>query len=306
MTDIPTRTLALQPWVRTPGVECCFPDRAGGAILLKARGQIVLDERLRPIPLATRPTWTTHAARLPDGGVALATSSARRREPNLHLFTPDGRRRASLPIGDGIEHLAIDQRGRIWVGYFDEGIFGGDPLSAHGLSRFGPDGRLEWQWSSPPLPVISDCDALTLDAADSAWVCPYTDYAITRIADNDARVVAQSPVYIPSGLIVGPTHFGLLGGTDYHGNTGGGTMFTINADRSVTTREIPDPGPPPTDKDSVVTLLERATGTRTQVQLIDETATPLPLRRAKCNATTACILTDTAVYRVTLAELLTA
>lgn len=141
MTDaIPTRAVRLQPWLRASNVEACFPTARQGLLILKDRGRTILNDRLDIIRLDDRPDtgsfWTTHAQRLPDGGYALASSRSEIGEKNLQLFDRSGRFRSSFAVGDGIEHLAVDKRGRIWVGYFDEGIYGGDPLSSCGLSRF--------------------------------------------------------------------------------------------------------------------------------------------------------------------------
>jgi hypothetical protein len=73
-------------------------------------------------------------------------------------------------LGDGIEHVAIDAEDRVWVGWFDEGMFGNDgwrvpgqewPPSSNGVACFATDGALL------PLPVwpaeagtIADCYAL--------------------------------------------------------------------------------------------------------------------------------------------------
>lgn len=140
VTDaIPTRTIQLEPWLKTGDVEACFPTGKDRALILKDRGRILLDETLAAITLHDRPDidWRwTHAQRLPGGGYALASSRSAAGKKNLQLFDDRGKLATRFPAGDAIEHMAVDDQGRIWVGYFDEGTCGDDPLSLAGLSRF--------------------------------------------------------------------------------------------------------------------------------------------------------------------------
>jgi len=313
VTDaIPTRTVRLQPWLETSDVEACFPTQREGALILKDRGRTLLDESLSIIRLQNRPSadsfWTTHAQQLPDGGYALASSRSKIGEKNLHVFDDLGRFRTSFAIGDGIEHLAVDGKGRIWVGYFDEGIYGGDPLSSHGLSRFDQSGKLEYQWDYRKIGPIDDCDALTLDENGHAWVCPYTRYFVAVIAENDAHILLpRAPVSIISGLLTGATHVGLLGGTDFHGVGDKNGVVIHIAPEGTRIEHLPKVGPDPTDKESVVTIIALETGTRTQVQILDENAAPIPFHnKVSCRAGTALCWKDDRLYRFTLGSLLVA
>ncbi len=309
---IPTRTVRLQPWFRAGGVEACFPTQRGGALILKDRGRTFLNESLSPVRLQNRPIdgsfWTTHAQRLPDGGYALASSRSKLGERNLQLFDDRGRYRTSFPVGDGIEHMAVDGKGRIWVGYFDEGIYGGDPLSSHGISCFDQSGNLEYQWDYRTVGPIDDCDALTLDENGRAWVCPYSRYFVAMIADSDVRALLPSaPVSVISGLLTGTTHLGLLGGTDFHGNGDRAVAIWHVAPEGIRTEFPPNEGPEATDKESVVTIVNFQTGARTQVQVLDDNASPLPFRnKVRCRAGTAVCWTKDSVYRFTLENLLAA
>jgi hypothetical protein len=99
----------------------------------------------------------------------------------------------STTFGDGIAHVLASPNGQVWVGYFDEGIFGnygwGEPDSApcpgaSGLVRYGLD--LEPAWSYPtgsPLGPIYDCYALGLNGEDS-WTCYYDAFPVVRVRDG--------------------------------------------------------------------------------------------------------------------------
>jgi hypothetical protein len=116
-----------------------------------------------------------------------------------------------------------------------------------------------------------------------------------------------APVSIISGLLTGTTHFGLLGGKDYHGNGDRAVAIIHVAPEGSHIEYPPNEGPEPTDKESVVTIVNFKTGERTQVQVLDENATPLPFRNAvQCRAGTAVCWTKDSVYRFTLESLLAA
>ncbi|WP_343611013.1 hypothetical protein [Novosphingobium sp.] len=311
-SSISTRVVRLQPWLNVRNVEACFITLQQGALILKDRGKTLLDENLAGIHLANRPPdgtfATTHAQRLPDGGYVLASCRSKVGERNLQIFGPSGRFVRSFPIGDGIEHLAVDSRGRIWVGYFDEGIFGGDPLSAHGLSRFDQHGDLEYQWNGRPNAPIDDCDTLTLDDNDAAWICPYSPYFVAMIKGFETRtVLPKAPVSIMSGLLVGPKHLGFVGGIDFHG-VGDQNGFRINVSPEGSRIEaMPKVGPDPTPKDSVVTIVSLETGNRTQVQILDQYSAPMTFRHnVSCRAGAALCWNGSHIYRFSLDSLLAA
>lgn len=313
VTDaIYTRTVRLQPWLQTSDVEACFLTQQGGALILKDRGRTLLDEKLSVVRLRKRPSdgsfRTTHAQRLPDGGYALASSRSKVGGKNLHLFDELGQFRTSFPIGDGVEHMVVDSKGRIWVGYFDEGINGGDPLSNHGLSRFDQRGKLEYQWDYRTNGPIDDCDALTLDENDRAWVCPYDRYFVAAIKDNDARILlSASPVSIISGLLTGATHVGFLGGMDFHGVADQNSIVIYVGPEGNRIEQLPRVGSYPIDKESVVTIVALKTGSRFQVQVLDQDSAPIPFRnRVSCRAGTAVCWKGDQLYRFTLQSLLSA
>lgn len=272
----------------------------------------MLNEELSIIHLEGRPDlgtfWTTHAQRLPDGGYALASSRSKAGERNLQLFDDSCRFKTSFPIGDGVEHLAVDRTGKLWVGYFDEGIFGGDPLSSAGLSRFDQSGKLEYQWDASTHGRINDCDALTVDDDGAAWVCPYSSYFVASILDADVQIVIrEAPVSVISGLLIARTHVAFIGGTDFHGvGDKNGVVIHVSSGEGWI-EELPKVGPDPTNKESVVTIVSRLTGERTQVQILDENASPLAFRNnVSCRSGTAVCWNKEHVYRFNLESLLSA
>jgi len=86
--------------------------------------------------------------------VAGARCRWRRGDPdrNAVLYGPDGQVISDHVLGDGIAHVLATSTGQVWVGYFDEGIYGNygwgqadtqEPVGAYGSSGSPPD------WSLP-------------------------------------------------------------------------------------------------------------------------------------------------------------
>ena len=147
------------------------------------------------------PVAHPHAQLMPDGRVLLVGSRAYFRdgegEHNALLFTPGEATVTSFCIGDGVSSVQVDGVGRIWAGYFDEGVFGnfgwGHPDSAPPLGRSGlvcwsDTGERLYEFVPPDgCGPIDDCYALNVDA-NGAWVCYYSDFPIVSVgADFTTR-----------------------------------------------------------------------------------------------------------------------
>jgi len=113
---------------------------------------------------------------------------------NAIVYSSDGLVLAEDVLGDGIEHVLVDSTGHIWVGYFDEGVYGNygwgppggpPPLGASGLTRFSADLEPVWHYPSADSPYggIADCYALNIDGT-TAWTCYYTDFPIVRVDEG--------------------------------------------------------------------------------------------------------------------------
>lgn len=138
-------------------------------------------------------------ALLKDDEILLAGTRCRRfadgtHELNGHVYGPDGQLRREFLLGDGIEHVASDVRGEIWVGYFDEGVFGNygwgamttseeqeSPVGWPGLVRFDGEGNMTWRYEPPEgIGTIDDCYALNV-GPDATWTCYYSYFPLVRI-----------------------------------------------------------------------------------------------------------------------------
>ena len=133
---------------------------------------------------------------LPDGEILVVASRCLRysdgtHEMNAKVYGADGKQNREFLLGDGIEHIQTDAEGRIWVGYFDEGIFGNfgwqnadPPYGAAGLSCFSRLGQRLWDYKPPEgFGSIDDCYALNVSSI-GVWSHYYTDFPIALVDSN--------------------------------------------------------------------------------------------------------------------------
>jgi hypothetical protein len=153
-----------------------------------------------------------HLAALPDGGFLVADSRSREGDEQVRVFDALGRPSWTFRVGDAVEHLLTDAAGDLWVGYFDEGVYGDDPLSAPGLRHWRSTG--ESVWSYQPVAGadwISDCYALNV-SGHTAWACTYTGFPLLEIGAGHAIRVRKNPVQGVKGLAVHGDRAVLFGG----------------------------------------------------------------------------------------------
>jgi hypothetical protein len=87
--------------------------------------------------------------------------------------------------------VQIDNLGRIWVSYADEGVYGNfgwgqpgsPPVGAAGLVCFSESGQKLWEYPVDAEDTITDCYALNVSGSAAA-ICFYTDFPICRISSD--------------------------------------------------------------------------------------------------------------------------
>lgn len=97
------------------------------------------------------------------------------------IFDREGSRLLNtINLGDAIEDIQTTSGGQIWVGYFDEGVYGGG-IGQSGLVCFDADGSAVFRYSDfateHSLPHIDDCYALNV-CDGAVWVCYYSDFPL--------------------------------------------------------------------------------------------------------------------------------
>ena len=120
--------------------------------------------------------------RFVDGRWLIASTRALPDEANGLVLDEDGQPIRAFLLGDGIEHIRCASDGTIWVGYFDEGIFG-NSVGSGGIVHFDAYGRTLWSYNeqeSAGGSFVADCYALSL-SGDELWSCYYTDFDILRV-----------------------------------------------------------------------------------------------------------------------------
>lgn len=215
----------------------------------------------------------------------LVVGSRTRGEPNARVFAPDGALLAQFMLGDGIGHVAIDSADRIWVGWFDEGVFGNTgwqvpgrewPPSSNGVACFAFDGRLIEAPSMPNgVEHIADCYALAAVGA-GVWVCPYTDFSLIRLVPGEPAGWWRGGPAGSKAIAVDGDHVLLAGG--YGEDAARLTLVTLegvaegDSARPLVTTRLPLRPAAPTDRDWAP-VWERAdllTGRGDTLHLVDD------------------------------------
>ncbi len=115
-------------------------------------------------------------------------------ERNAAVHDRSGRLLRTGTLGDGVAAVATTRSGRIWVSYFDEGIYGNfgwngpgpPPLGRSGLAAFGSTLEREWEFPVGP-PPIDDCSALNV-VDETVWACYYSDHPVVRVHEGKVTV----------------------------------------------------------------------------------------------------------------------
>jgi hypothetical protein len=266
----------MPAWKQADGFDNISLSANGECLLLQMERAVVRNQDGREIDLAwpePRPRFISHAQRLPDGGLAVASCRALPNEPNLFLFDAGGQFRKSIAVGDAINHFLIDGLGRFWFGYFDEGIFNSELVNAAGIACFDPDGRcvLGASVGEPVWPFIADCYAMTLDTDNRAWICTYTDFPLGYIENGRYQPVMETaPTHGAGNILVDETHVALVGGYD---------------------------------RRHAVTLIDRSDFSWRQIDLLTDQREPLVLKSVACRADLAVCYDGKGLFRFTLADL---
>jgi hypothetical protein len=131
----------------------------------------------RPYAQQRRPHFVQRA----KGGFLFVAGRTKADEPNAWWVDDALKNERHLSLGDGIADVRVAPSGRIWVAYFDEGVFGGG-VGAQGLVEFDASGRKRWAYDAQKAGTddIDDVYALNLAAEDDVWLYFYTPFAIVR------------------------------------------------------------------------------------------------------------------------------
>lgn len=116
-------------------------------------------------------------------------------EHNAEIVNSNGERLRQGVLGDGIEDLVTTPQGRIWVSYFDEGVFGNrgwggpgpEPIGSPGIVRFNEHFEREWTYpDDTDFDSIDDCYAFNV-GEETVFAYYYSDFPIVRIDDSGVQ-----------------------------------------------------------------------------------------------------------------------
>lgn len=105
-------------------------------------------------------------------------------------------------FGDGIEDVGIDDANRIWISYFDEGVFGNfgwshpgpTGLGAGGVNCFDRSGELLWQHNREDATEhVDDCYAMNVSPL-GIWFYFYTAFKVARVTEDFSVEYFDTPV----------------------------------------------------------------------------------------------------------------
>jgi hypothetical protein len=124
---------------------------------------------------------TFHVQPLDDGWLL-----ADRRGGLANLHDAYGQFRRSIDLGDASEDVQTTPDGKIWVSYFDEGVFGSG-IGQQGAVCFDMQGIPLFKYGDfaerAGLPLISDCYAMNVTSAGDVWFNYYTDFPLVHLQD---------------------------------------------------------------------------------------------------------------------------
>lgn len=99
-------------------------------------------------------------------------------------------------LGDGIAQVQATSAGQVWVGYFDEGVYGNYgwgqpgtavPVGAYGIVQFSPAFEPAWHYpggpAGGPWDPVSGCAALNVTDA-CVWTYCDAEFPLIRIRDG--------------------------------------------------------------------------------------------------------------------------
>jgi hypothetical protein len=151
-----------------------------------------------------------HVAPLSDGRWLLVEVRAESDSTqNAAVHDAQGRLISTFHAGDGIEWVQTTEAGRIWIGYFDEGIFSRVGLGNAGLACLDAEGQVLFRHDALAepggVPPIADCYALNVASDEDVWAYYYKEFPLLRLRRG---TVAGMWTNIP---VAGASAFGVHG-----------------------------------------------------------------------------------------------
>lgn len=210
-------------------------------------------------------------------GVPLGVS--RHEARNGRVYSREGLPLRELRLGDGIEHVQTTLKGAIWTAYFDEGVFGDDPVSQHGLAAWDADGECVYRFHPDLAGLDHICDCYALNVADDreTWLYYYTAFPLVLLRGRRVARYWNVPVSGAHAFAARGEHALFTGGYREHD-----TLTLLRLD----------------DAAQCATLA--------RFQACDNDGTPLPAERFHGRADTLYFLSEYRIWAIDLDQALAA
>ncbi|HWO95265.1 MAG TPA: hypothetical protein VNM45_02770 [Bacillus sp. (in: firmicutes)] len=150
--------------------------------------RIINGKSIETVKLKNVPLVPTAVDLFSDGTILIVQSRCLKDgqciEQNARRYNRNGQLIEAFTLGDGIEHAQIDEKDTIWVGYFDEGVFGNlgwnHPLGSDGVIAYTMNGHKLW---GAKVYNIADCYALNVASSKEVFFYYYDDFYLVQLTD---------------------------------------------------------------------------------------------------------------------------
>lgn len=156
--------------------------------------RMIKEDRNEAIELKNVPLLPSMVDFFSDGTILIVQSRCDGDGENLgrnaRRYNLNGQLISAFTLGDGINAVQIDETDTIWVGYFDEGVFGdytyGELMGSDGLVAYSIEGQKLWGAGHYE---IADCYALNVVHSKEVYFYYYDDFHLVQL--NDQQEVAR-------------------------------------------------------------------------------------------------------------------
>lgn len=132
-------------------------------------------------------------------------------DKNAVIIDKNGEFVREMCFGDGIQDCLTTADGKIFVSYFDEGIFGNcgwsmsDAIGRSGLNMFDEYGNINWSADSQ----IDDCYAMNVDDDNNLWYYYYSEFLIVK-TDLYTQKVFDPHISGANSLLISADQSGII------------------------------------------------------------------------------------------------
>lgn len=170
----------------------------------KAKHKVVhlCKDEVREVLIPQIPRASVVVQPFTDIGYLVAATRCMKDELNAWIVNCHGEVVSKFRLGDAIECFQVTKQGKIWLGYFDEGVYGDDPLSKLGFSCFDQAGNLLYP-SSKAETLGRMARGLNVESEDTVWLSPLDSDGWYKLIDYEiAETFKRDPENVSGDFAV--------------------------------------------------------------------------------------------------------